>query len=140
MSWDVSVFGASTPPPPVSEMPNDWRGTSLGLGAAVREQISACIPDVDWSDPTWGHFRGDGFSFEFNMGQKEPLDGFMIHVRGGGDAVATLLRLAERAKWYLLDCSEGEWLHHCSNPEAGWEEFQAYRDRMLGSSSPQGGE
>jgi hypothetical protein len=140
MSWDLFVFGAMTPPPRVSEMPADWCGMSLGAGDAVREKISACISGVDWSDPTWGHFRGDGFSFEFNMGRKEPLDGFKIHVRGGGDAVAALLRLAEQTNWYLLDCSEGEWLHHCSNPESGWQAFQAYRDHVHGLSSPQSGE
>ena len=60
-----------------------------------------------------------------NIGGEEPCNGFMIHVRGGGDAVASLLCLAERWVWYLLDCSQGEWLHHCSDADAGWQGFQA---------------
>ncbi len=138
MSWDVWVFAAKAPPPSVAEKADYWRGDILGALDQVRRKISACLPGVNWSDPAWGIYKGDGFSFEFNIGSKEPSDGFMIHVRGGGDAVAPLVQLAEGCNWYLFDCSQGEWLHHCSQREAGWNGFQAYRDRVLGRSEPQG--
>jgi hypothetical protein len=79
-------------------------------------------------------FDGDGFSSEFNMGKKDPSDGFMIHVRGGGPVVTKLLELAASTGWFLLDCSQGEWLHHCKDPDAGWIGFQAYRDRVLSTT------
>jgi hypothetical protein len=107
MSWDISVMAASTPPAPVEQMPKDWRGATLGSEGEVREKISAVLPEVDWSDPTWGILEGNGFSFEFNIGSQRPCEGFMIHVRGGGPAVTSLLRLAEKTGWYLLDCSQG---------------------------------
>jgi len=140
-------MASSTPPPPVEQMPGDWRGESLGSEAEVREKISAVLPEVDWSDPTWGIIEGDGFSFEFNIGSEGPCDGFMIHVRGGGPVVTHLLKLAEKTGWYLLDCSQSEWLHHCKDPEAGWVGFQAYRDRVISAmqqraesgASPNGG-
>jgi hypothetical protein len=138
MSWDVSVIAAKVPPPPVAEIPDGWKGDILGSADEVRRRITACLSAVDWSDPTWGLYHGEGFSFEFNVGSKEPSEGFMIHIRGGGNAVAPLLQLAERWGWYLLDCSQGEWLHHCSEAEAGWQGFQAYRDRVLRRSDPQG--
>jgi hypothetical protein len=119
-------------------MPEDWRGDMLGTAAEVRGMISACLPEVDWSDLTWGSYEGDGFSFEFNVGRKDPIAGFMVHVRGGGGAVAALLQLADRWDWYLLDCSQGEWLHHCSDIDAGWQSFQAYRDRVLGRPGTKG--
>jgi hypothetical protein len=131
MSWDISVFAAKAPPPPVERMRSDWSGEILGSAQEVREKISLCLPGVDWSDPTWGHFAEQGYSYEFNVGEKDPNDGFMIHVHGGGDAVGPLLRLAERWGWFLLDCSQGEWLHHCEDIKAGWQGFQAYRDSVL---------
>jgi hypothetical protein len=111
----------------------------LGTGDQVRGKISACLPGVNWSDPIWGIYDGDGFSYEFNLniGRNEPCDGFMVHVRGSGDAVSLLLRLSERCGWYLLDTSQGEWLHHCSDTEEGWHRFQVYRDRMLGRTESQ---
>ncbi len=140
MSWDVSVFAADEPPPPLAEMPDDWRGAILGPLAEVRRKISECLPEVDWSDPSWGRYEGDGFSYEFNIGDEEPCDGLMVHVRGGGGAVPPLLRLAERWGWYLLDISQSEWIHHCSGVETGWRDFQAYRDRVLGRPPDPGGD
>ena len=138
MSWDVSIFAADSTPPPVEEMPDDWRGVSLGSAEEVRSAITKCLGSVDWSDPTWGQYEGEGFSFEFNivrMCEGEDTTGFMIHVRGGGDALAKLVKLSEATGWYLLDCSQGEWLHHCEDHEAGWKGFQGYRDRVLAKSS-----
>lgn len=131
MSWDISVMAARTPPPPVADMPNDWMVETLGPLPEVRAKISACLPATSWSDPNWGVFDGEGYSYEFNIGGREPCLGFMVHVRGGGQAVGPLIELATRYGWYMLDCSQGEWLHHCANPEAGWKGFQAYRDHCL---------
>jgi hypothetical protein len=131
MSWDLSVFASADVPPPVEEMPRDWRGQVLGTPDQVRAALSLSFPGVDWASPNWGHFEGPGFSLEFNIGDDDPNDGFMIHVRGGGDPVTPMLRLAEASGWFILDCSSGEWLHHAEEPDAGWLGFQAYRDRVL---------
>lgn len=135
MSWDISVMASSTPPPPVEQMPRDWRGDLLGSQAEIRQKISTVLTGVNWSDLTWGLYDGDGYSFEFNMGKDDPSDGFMIHVHGGGQAVSALLRLSEKSGWFMLDCSQGEWLHHCEDQEAGWKGFQAYRDRVIPQTS-----
>lgn len=124
-------MASAVPPPPVEHMPGDWRGACLGSQTEVREKISSVLAEVSWNDPSWGLFEGEGFSFEFNMGNEDPTTGFMIHVRGGGPAVSRLLDLAESTGWYLLDCSQGEWLHHCQEPDAGWIGFQTYRDKVM---------
>jgi hypothetical protein len=131
MSWDVSVVASKSPPPPVGQMADDWKGELLGSADEVRAKISTCLPAVDWSDVMWGILDGDGFTFEFNVGNEDPSDGFMIHVHGGGDAITPLLKLAKHWGWYLLDCTQGEWLHHCDIADAGWQGFQAYRDRVI---------
>jgi hypothetical protein len=133
MSWDVSIWAAPEPPPPVAELTDQWRWTPLGLRSEVRQQISRVLPGVDWTDPHWGVYRGHGFTFEFSISARkpEPLESIMVHVRGGGDAVPLLLRLAAENDWYLLDCSAGEWLHHLPAPDEGWQEWQAFRDRTI---------
>jgi len=131
MSWDVLIYAAHEPPPPVAEMPDSWRGEPLGSLADVRAKISTCIAGIDWSDPTWGIFDGNGYSYEFNIGTDEPCDSFMVHVRGGGPALAPLLALGQQCNWYLLDTSQSEWLHHCKSAEQGWGDFQAFRDRAI---------
>lgn len=131
MSWDVLLHAAYEPPPPAGELPDDWRGEPLGSQAEVRAKISECLAEVDWSDPAWGTFDGDEYTYEFNTGDDEPCSSVMVHVRGGGPAVAPLLQLARRCHWYLLDTSSGEWMHHSESPEAGWLDFQAFRDQAL---------
>ncbi len=116
-------------------MPPDWKGTKFGTLEEVREQISECLPDTDWSDPSWGQYEGAGFLYEFNIGKDDHGSGFMVHVRGGGEAVSELLKLAMKRDWYVLDTSQGEWLHHCTDQDAGWERFQEYRDRVLGDAN-----
>lgn len=128
MSWDVMVMDVGTPPPPMEEME---AGNVMGSPDKVREQISAHLPDVDWSDPSWGIYEGDGFSFEFNMGEEEEQDGFMVHVRGGGDAISALLQFAIPNGWSLLDCSTSEWIDPDNPSDEGWTGFQEFRDRVI---------
>jgi hypothetical protein len=135
MSWDVSVFAARVVPPPLASMPADFQLESLGTCQDVRDRISSSLPQTDWTDRAWGRFEGRGFTYEFNIATDEPNTGFMIHVRGGGDVVGPLLALAKSTGWFLVDCSEGEWLHHCRDPDAGWHGFQAYRDAVLGNAT-----
>lgn len=125
------IYAASEPPPQVAEMSDDWRGEPLGALSEVRAKIDAVVPGVDWSDPSWGVHVGDRYSYEFSIGRDEPCGHAMVHVRGGGAALPPLLELAARWGWYLLDCSQGEWLHHCASVDAGWVGFQAYRDRVM---------
>ncbi|MFL5733038.1 MAG: hypothetical protein ACJ78Q_07525, partial [Chloroflexia bacterium] len=76
MSWDVMVFDFNGPPPDLNEAPPDYQPPVMGSAAQVRERISAHLPGVDWSDPTWGDYLGEGFTIEFNMGRRETIDSF----------------------------------------------------------------
>ena len=96
MSWTGSALSVwPLPDDPAYEPP------PLGTGDEVRSRISAHLPGVDWSDPTWGQYGGDGFTFEFSVGPEEPVVTFAVHVRGSGDALADLLRFAVPNGWAL---------------------------------------
>ena len=89
------------------------------------------LPCVDWSDPTWGLFGGDGFSIEFNVGKDEPIKHLMLHVHGGGDAISAITTFARPLGWSALDCSSGQFLDLDHPSKTGWEGFQAYRDQVI---------
>lgn len=129
MSWTVSVFGGAERPP-IHNAPSDWDPTVMGTGDEVRQRISAHLPGVDWTTPTWGLYGGDGFTFEFSVGPEEPVTDFAVHVRGSGDAIADLLRFALPNGWHLIDWSTGEFIDPESPSYAGWEGWQAYRDKI----------
>ena len=131
MSWDVMVFHLKGPAPSSLEQFQESDCQPLGTAAEVRQQISAKLGRVDWSDPHWGIYEEDPFSIEFNIGRQERVDNMMLHVRGGGDAVAALVRFARPLGWSVLDCSTGQFLDLDHPSQAGWDEFQAYRDKVL---------
>jgi hypothetical protein len=128
MSWTVSVFGGKDRPPIHGSQ--DFDVAIMGSGDEVRARISAHLPAVDWSDPTWGLYGGDGFSFELSVGPEEPIKHFAVHVRGSGDPIADLLRFAVPNGWHLVDWSTGDFIEHQSPSYAGWEGWQAYRDKI----------
>ena len=133
MSWDVMVFKFAGTPPSIEEF-DESNLQPMGAHASIRERISQHLPGVDWSDPTWGNYERDGLSFEFNMGEDDPITNFMVHVRGTGDAIAALMRFAVPSGWTVLDCSTGEFLDPANPSDAGWTGFQAFRDRVIGAS------
>ena len=130
MSWDVYVMNYRGNPP--AEITEDMPPPAvMGSSADVRSMIDAHLGGVDWSDPAWGVFDGDGFSFEFNMREESQRDGFMVHVRGGGDAVAALLAFSVPNGWSVLDMSTGGFIDPDDPSNEGWEKFQAYRDQVV---------
>jgi hypothetical protein len=133
MSWDVMVFNYGGQPPSLDQMADAPPVGPLGPAAQVRKRIAAHLPGIDWTDPTWGIYEGDGFSIEFNTGKDDPIDSIMLHVRGGGDAISAMLTFANPNGWSLLDCSTGEFLDPERPSSEGWEGFQEYRDKALGS-------
>jgi len=136
MSWSVSVFGG-VERPAIHNAARDWEPEAMGSGDEIRQRISAHLPAVDWSTPTWGIYAGDGFTFEFSVGPEEPVTNFAVHVRGSGDAIGDLLRFAIPNAWHLVDWSTGEFIDPQSPSDAGWVAWQAYRNQLR--QSDQGG-
>jgi hypothetical protein len=131
MSWDVMVFNTRGKVPPSLAEFQESDCEPLGPAAEVRERIAALLPGVDWSDPTWGLYAGNGFSIEFNVGDDDPIDNVMLHIRGGGDAIAAIVMFARPLGWSALDCSTSEFLDLDHPSQEGWEGFQAFRDKII---------
>lgn len=130
MSWDVMVFNYGGKPPADGDAPP---AGPLGPASKVRDGIAAHLPGVDWSDPSWGIFEADEFSIEFNMGDEDPIDSIMLHVRGGGEVLGAIMAFANPNGWSLLDCSTGDFLDPEKPSSAGWEGFQDFRDKVIRS-------
>jgi len=131
MSWDVMVFDLAGAAPSEVDFGADFKPHPMGGAGEVRARISKHLGAVDWSDPTWGIYEGDGFSFEFNMGKEAETNSFMVHVRGGGDAVASLMRFAAPNRWSLFDCTTGEFIDPANPSNEGWKAFQGFRDTVI---------
>ena len=119
----------------IHDMPNDYKPESLGEAEDLRPQLSEFFANrIDWSDPAWGIFGCAEFSYEFNFTASGPVETFMLHVRGGGDAVTPIVQMCRHFGWMAIDCSAGEYLDLDSPNAESWTAFQAYRDKIVGRS------
>lgn len=131
MSWDVLLLNYGGLIPKTGEEPS---ALPLGKRSWVCKRIARVLPQVNWTDPTWGIFDSGGALVEFNMGDEDPVESIMLHVRASGDVVPLLHQLATANGWAILDMSSGEFL----TPEEdsnSWDEFQEFRDRVLADES-----
>ncbi len=135
MSWDVMIFRFDSPPPPISKWPDNFRPVALGEAQEIRNKISHDFPNIDWSDPAWGIFDGKGYSIEFNLQKEGVVEGFMLHVRGGGDPLPTICKLCLIHGWYAFDCSTGYFIDLDHPSREGWTSFQQFRDKVISKSN-----
>ena len=139
MSWDVMILNIKGAKPPPLELLQQSDCAPLGSLRDVRVQLASLLSGIDWQVPTRGVYDGDGFSIEFNTGEDDPVSSIMLHVRGGGDAIADIVKFARPLGWSALDCSTSEFLDLEDPSHAGWEGFQSYRDRVMGEIRRDGG-
>jgi hypothetical protein len=132
MSWDVMIFNIRGVCPSSLEELEERDCMPLGPAPEVRQQISTLLPGVDWSDPTWGIYVNDELSIEFSVGTDDPVTDMMLHVRGTGDALGAIMAIVCPTGWSALDCSTSDFLDAENPSAAGWQGFQAYRDKIVG--------
>ncbi|WP_299214640.1 hypothetical protein [uncultured Aquimarina sp.] len=81
MSWDLFAqdWGKYET---LDEIPDDFKSKFIGKRSEVIKKIKMIEPMVNFSDPSWGILENEFFSIEFNMGDSEVINGFVMHVRG----------------------------------------------------------
>ncbi len=132
MSWDISICKFSQSYDRVEDIPETESIYSLGTRSHVALLISKIFTGTDWSDPSWGIFDCSVGSIEFNMGQNQDCDGFMLHVRAGEEVVPLIVELCRQNQWQGLDFSSGDFIEKSYSPADGQKQWQAYRDQILG--------
>ncbi|MEV4758591.1 hypothetical protein AB0J86_26290 [Micromonospora sp. NPDC049559] len=132
MSWDIFIFDAPTDVSSVDQISEDFSPPPLGPGPVIRQRLRAELPDLDLSDPAWGQLVGQTWSMELNIGSEEPVNSVMLHVRGSGDEVLSVItQIVAATGGRALDISTGEFLTGDPDETAGWHGFQRYWDRIL---------
>jgi hypothetical protein len=135
VSWDVFIFDAPASATSVDQIPQDFKPPPLGTASHVRQRLRESLPDLDLSDPAWGHLVGPTWSIELNIGSDAPVDSIMLHVRGSGDDVlAAIAQIVALVGGRALDISTGDFLTDDPTETAGWQGFQRYRDKVLPDS------
>lgn len=132
MSWDITIQRFSREYTSVEDIPDDEPCLSLGSRSEIQAAISQAFPATDWSDPAWGLYDSPFGSIEFNLGESEEIDGFMLHVRAAEQVVPMIVALCKANCWQALDCSSGDFLEKSTDPAAGLHAWTAYRSEVVG--------
>ena len=114
----------------IKDIPDDFQPAPLGLRKNVIDRILKIIPNADFSDPTWGNYESDEFSIEFNMGGAEICEGFMLHVRGGGNAPLLIDFLLKEMDLRAFDCSTGDFFK-LDEAKVAYQDWQEFRDKNI---------
>lgn len=134
MSWDVLLQRFPAAAKTAADIPDDYMPPVIGSRSQVVSSLLKIIPTADASDPSWVSIDGDGFSIEVNIGDDGHCTDIMLHVRGSDAAIQAVRQIAERLQVRALDCSTGEFLDAMSDPAAGFRQWRAYRDQIVGRS------
>ena len=138
MSWDICIQDIPKDVRNLEDIPDDFRPSPLGLRSDVIARIKEVLPETDFSNPTWGVLDQPGFSIEFSMGSAEVCEGFTLHVRGGGAAVATITRVLDHLKLRGIDLQIPDFFSP-EAAEASFRDWQAHRDRVAQSRDSSNG-
>jgi hypothetical protein len=139
MSWDVVLMKVPSNIVTVEDFPDDF-SSELGPRSQVLLTLATVLPELDLTDPTWGILDGDDFSIQFNIGDDDPVDTIMLHVRGGDSAIGAIQRVCERTGWRALDMSGSGFINFAEDPAAGLRQWRIFRDRTVASLKAEGKE
>jgi hypothetical protein len=131
MSWDISIQNLPRDVKTVAEIPDDYQPQPIGPRDQLIARILEVLPDIDFSDPTWGMLDSGDYSIEFNIGSERICEHFMLHVRGGGDAMRTVARLLDHLQLRGFDCQTGDFFS-IEEAKRSFGEWQAFRNRVVG--------
>ena len=132
VSWDLLVFRVPDGVVSFGELGNDFdvADDPLGVREVVVGRIRDVAPMVDFSDQRWGVIDDSRCVMELNMGNEDPIESIMLHVRGGHDAPGVIAALLTGLDCQAFDLQTGEFFD-TSTAEASFVTWSAYRDRVL---------
>lgn len=124
MSWDVVILARQL---------DDAHPQPVAIGDAdeVRGKIARTWPGVDWSDPSWGHYGGEGWTMVIHVQHQGPIEVIGLEIRGGGDPVSAIGHLCQEWSWVALDGSSMEYLEFDSPAKSSWEAYRNFRDQVV---------
>jgi hypothetical protein len=129
MSWDLFIqdWGSYKN---LDEIPDNYNPSPIGTRTEIIRKIKGLIPEVNFSDPSFGVLDMSEFSIEFNMGEDEEQDSFILHVRGNEKVVPLIAHILKELELKAADGSD-ELLEDFESLKEAYERWTGYRDEIF---------
>ena len=124
-TWDIFVQDIPPGTTSVDQIPEGFITAPIGQRDAIIAGIRAVAPDVDFTDPTWGVIRGDGYTIEINIGDEPVTSDFAFHVRGDDEAARIVSRILQRLELRAYDPQSLSGIFQCG--DAAVESLRSWR-------------
>ena len=135
MSWDILIQDLPDVAT-IDEVPDDFQPGALGSRAEVVERLRSTFPDADFSNHSWGVLDRADWSIEFNVGDGDPCESVMLHVRGSGaDALAAVQSAIDAVGGRGLDM-QGSGFFELDEAQASFAKWRDYRDKVVEEYRP----
>src|SRR2546423_1701169 len=131
MSWDLMAMKFPTGIHDISELPENFKPTRIGIRSEVISTILA-FPGSRESGEAYVNIETDGYAIETSVGKEDVCTGLMFYVYGDGSRPAEVIqKISERLAIRTWDINGAQFLDHAADPESGFRQYKAYRDKVL---------
>jgi len=123
LGWEVLLLRydggcPAKPGEPISG--EDIPGDSLGTVAAVKQAISAELPDIEWRYPDRGSLRRGSLRFEFDVHLFPECPDVLLSVQGQGDPFPVVIQVCRARAWVAVDLTTWRVLDLDAPSRDGW--------------------
>ncbi|MFZ4153790.1 hypothetical protein [Streptomyces pseudogriseolus] len=91
MSWDILLLPLPADLTSIDDLPADHEPPPIGSRRSVQKALRSAVDEVDLTDPAWGELLGPTWVIELGIGEHDPVESVMLHVRGGEDDVLPVI-------------------------------------------------
>ena len=123
MSWDAVLLRVRGKFRPVEEV-DEADFLPLGKRGDVLAAIRAAFPAAKRNGSTGLLYLDGDLSIEFTPAGGDTVDSVLLEVRGEGDPIMPLVKLAAKNGWVLLDASTSEFIDPAAPSAEGYEGYR----------------
>jgi hypothetical protein len=138
MSWDVILMNVLPDKTISYDFSDDL--SDLGPRSQVLSTLAALFPNIDFTDPMWGFLESDGYSIQFNIGDRDPVEMITLHIHGSDSVIGVIKQICEHTRWRAFDTTTGDFIDFEKQPAAGLTQWRTYRDKVVDSLIAEGKE
>lgn len=134
MSWDLYVADIPEYIRTTRDVPDGWQPPKIGTANELIAKIQATFHNADFTSSEIGEIRDADYAIELALTPgDDPVEGFMVFVRGGESAAYAVAELVAAIGCRAFDtgASDGT-IFPGPHFTAGWQSWRDLRDKAYG--------
>ncbi|MDR0525812.1 MAG: hypothetical protein LBG90_08090 [Spirochaetaceae bacterium] len=94
-------------------------------------EIKKIFPYINSNDENWLILDEETFSIEFNVGEDDPINNIMLHVRGEDEALKAIGLVCKKINLQAFDTTESKIIDFDKETNEGFTQWREYKNNVL---------